>query len=161
MNSDLRIPRSLLTASQLSMTARMVYAQLLDHRNRKTGQCNPKQDTLAAELGVSVDTVQRAISKLRAAGLIQTAKGRRGCSYTFPEFPATAKARSTTPQKRGAGPPYPLYEPIEVNLRASRGFPSQDKNLSTRHPGAVRKPPGTEQVLAIYYAKQRRRAAEA
>jgi hypothetical protein len=50
---------------------RRVACALLDHLNRKTGQCDPSLETIAALLGISRRTVIRATSRLEAAGLFR------------------------------------------------------------------------------------------
>lgn len=47
-----------------------VLRELLDYKNRHTTQVDPRQATLAARFGCSVDTVQRSLNRLVAAGLI-------------------------------------------------------------------------------------------
>jgi predicted transcriptional regulator len=53
----------------LSATDRRVAGALLDHYNRKTGQCDPSLDTIAALLGVHRRTVIRSISHLEKNGV--------------------------------------------------------------------------------------------
>ena len=47
-----------------------VLRELLDHKNRRTTTVDPKQATLAARFNCSLDTVQRSLARLAAAGLI-------------------------------------------------------------------------------------------
>lgn len=60
---------------------------LLDHKNRRTTQVDPKQETIALRLGCSLPTVERSIARLVKVGLItktrlRNALGRLGrCSY--------------------------------------------------------------------------------
>jgi Helix-turn-helix domain len=51
------------------------------HRNRVTGQCNPKHETLAHEIGCSVRTIQRSIRMLKDGAFVRAIKGRRGCQF--------------------------------------------------------------------------------
>ncbi|WP_316164544.1 MULTISPECIES: helix-turn-helix domain-containing protein [unclassified Bradyrhizobium] len=49
----------------------LVMVALIGHRNNQTGQCNPSHATIAAEIGVSVSTVQRSFKRLDAAGFLK------------------------------------------------------------------------------------------
>lgn len=80
---QLVVPLSMLDHPGLSVVARMVWLRLRGHLNRKTGQCNPRQATLARELNVSINTVHRAIVQLRQAGAVASRRTQYGCSYTF------------------------------------------------------------------------------
>lgn len=51
-------------SSLLSGTEKSIATAVLDHYNRKTGQCDPSIDTLAALVGVSRRSVQRAVNYL-------------------------------------------------------------------------------------------------
>jgi DNA-binding transcriptional MocR family regulator len=79
--SVLIVAKEVLADKRISATAKLLLAQLLDHRNKKTGQCNPTHDTLAEELGTNVDKVQRAMAELYRFGFVQAKKGQRGCRY--------------------------------------------------------------------------------
>lgn len=54
----------------LTEAARRVGATIIDHFNRRTGQCDPSIDRLVRLLGLSRATVLRATAALDAAGLI-------------------------------------------------------------------------------------------
>jgi DNA-binding Lrp family transcriptional regulator len=62
----------------LTPTQKIVLLALADCHNDHTGQCFPRQERLAEQCEVSVKTVQRAISSLEDAGLLQTRTVRRG-----------------------------------------------------------------------------------
>lgn len=79
----LRLPISLARSPAISPAAKLVLIALCDHRNRQTGQCNPKAQTLAAETGLSEVTVWRRLSELRRCGLIRSARGPRSSAYTI------------------------------------------------------------------------------
>ncbi|MGO4712537.1 helix-turn-helix domain-containing protein [Bradyrhizobium sp. 2TAF24] len=59
-----KYPKSLEQVDVLVMLA------LIGHRSNMTGQCDPAQPTIAAELGVSVSTVERSIKRLDRAGFL-------------------------------------------------------------------------------------------
>jgi biotin operon repressor len=50
---------------------RSVAATLIEHFNRKTGQCDPSLERIAGLLGISERTVIRAIKRLEAAGVFR------------------------------------------------------------------------------------------
>ncbi len=60
-----------------------VYCALSDYAANKTGLCWPRMDTLAATLGISVRSVQRHLSALRDAGLIEFVERRRSARGRF------------------------------------------------------------------------------
>jgi hypothetical protein len=73
--------KSVLRSTRLSSHAKLLLALLADYQNRETGQCNPKIETLADDLGLSTPTVKRALAELRQAGLVRVVKGQRANSY--------------------------------------------------------------------------------
>lgn len=54
----------------LSDAAKLVFIRLVDHRNARTGQCNPSYPTLAHGTGKSRRRVITAIGELEQAGLL-------------------------------------------------------------------------------------------
>src|SRR6516225_7974320 len=76
----LMVARPILADQRISANAKLLLAQLLDHRNKRTGQCNPWQSTLASELGLSEDMVQRGLQELRRLGFIEIKRGQSGCT---------------------------------------------------------------------------------
>ena len=83
-NSYLIVAKDLLADKSVSMTAKLLFAQLPDYRNTRTGQCNPWETTLAADLGVSESTIFRAMKELKKAGKIEVKRTVRGNWYAFP-----------------------------------------------------------------------------
>jgi hypothetical protein len=71
--------KSINLADDLPGTEKRVAAAIIDHYNRKTGQCDPSLDTIAKLLGVSRRTVIRAISALVQKGYFH--KTRHGGKY--------------------------------------------------------------------------------
>lgn len=118
---DLIISKDLLTDKSISVKARLLLAQLLDHRNKKTGQCNPRRKTLAKELGLSMRTLVRALNELRAAQLIRSKQGQHTAFYEIQECQnGTPQAGSGVPnwhsqecQNGTPEPAYPLTEPYQ------------------------------------------------
>lgn len=122
--SCLIIPRNILTASEITVTARLVLAQLYDHRNKRTGQCNPKIRTLASELGLSISTVGRALRSLREAAMVKITWRQRSSDYQIlngqndrTENPDRSKRPIKNGQNDRSDDPVSLYEPnfIEPN----------------------------------------------
>ena len=64
-----QVPRLVMKAQGLSLKAKAVYMLLLDYAWQK-GSCFPGHPTLAEDLDVSIDTVQRALQELRKWKLI-------------------------------------------------------------------------------------------
>lgn len=62
--------KALALADSLTDAARRVGAAIIDHFNRKTGQCDPSVEGLSRMLGLSRATVLRATALLHDAGLI-------------------------------------------------------------------------------------------
>jgi len=79
--SFLIVYRFLLQSTVLSNTAKLLLCLLQDHCNKQTGQCNPRIQTLAGELGVSRSTIDRGLRRLRELGLIQILWGQRASRY--------------------------------------------------------------------------------
>jgi hypothetical protein len=96
------VVKILAAATVLSATTKLVLAVLEDHRNRATGQCNPRVTTIAEELGIGEATVKRSLGMLKHAGLISVKRGRSN-SYEVAarqEWPgklATVKPRCRRP----------------------------------------------------------------
>jgi hypothetical protein len=66
-------------SEELSGTEKRVAATIIDHFNRKTGQCDPALDSIARLLGVNRRTVIRAISALVRKGYLH--KTRHGGKF--------------------------------------------------------------------------------
>ncbi len=64
-----QVPRPVLRARGLSFKAKVVYVALLDYAWQK-GSCFPGHATLARDLDVSHDTVERALAELKHYGLV-------------------------------------------------------------------------------------------
>jgi hypothetical protein len=58
-------------SGDVSSTDKRVAALLIDHFNRRTGQCDPSLDTMADLIGVDRRTVVRSISRLVGTGLFR------------------------------------------------------------------------------------------
>jgi hypothetical protein len=83
------------------------------HYNRTSGQCDPGNPLLCAELGVSESTIKRAMKELEAGGWIRRHKGvhhettgitlhiPEGSSYDTPNQPANNASRGFTKQPQG------------------------------------------------------------
>ena len=79
--SVLIITKAVLASKCISKTTALLLMQLEDHRNKRTGQCNPKIATLAREIGVCERTIDSALGQLRSLGLLLCRKGQRGSTY--------------------------------------------------------------------------------
>lgn len=58
-------------AAELSGAEKRVAGALIDHFNRRTGQCDPSLNTLADLVGMSRRTVMRAVARLERSGLFR------------------------------------------------------------------------------------------
>lgn len=63
----------------LSVGARLLYAQL-DSMAAFRGECNPKEETLARQLGVAVRSVSRFVRELKTANFVTVTKTRRSAA---------------------------------------------------------------------------------
>jgi len=155
-NSFLIVSKELAANNRLSVTAKLLFAQLLDYRNDRSGQCNPWEATVAQRLGISRATVIRGVAALEKAGLLKIIRGQRGNRYEFPMLQnATshvANCNSAESQNATWETPTPLYEPYlekEERPRAEarvRVFPPphQLPNAAPNRPSAPRKDVGVE-----------------
>jgi DNA-binding transcriptional ArsR family regulator len=64
--------------ADLPLNQKMVLLALADCHNSKTGQCNPRIETLAAKVGLSVRSIQYILKALKKAGYIAPIKRRKG-----------------------------------------------------------------------------------
>lgn len=122
------MPRIVLRAPQISIQAKAVYSLLLDYA-WQDGKCFPGQDTLAKDLNVHRNTIQRHLIELRNIGLISWK--RRGLNKSNIYF--IHKLESVLPCKSTDAPP--------VVHQDSQPMMQQDA-------------PSTMQVLETDYYKQ-------
>jgi len=138
LNSILEIPK-------LSSGARQTLAGLLSFRNRTTGLCCPRIDTLCARLGgASRRSVIRWIKELKDSGAVLITYRRGPSQYDIQVTNAgsaetetvnnstCANSGSRTCAKFGTpGAPYPLYEPdsVEPTARYRAGLPPKRKSM--------------------------------
>jgi DNA-binding transcriptional MocR family regulator len=162
--SFLIISKEILADKRISVTAKLLLAQLIDHRNKQTGQCNPKRQTLARELGVSVPTIQRALSELIKAEFIRSTKRPRTNFYEFlsdqidPAEPRVGSNRSgMSDQIDPAGPPVSFNE-LYIRGRTRAGAFSGNGAASAKRafPLPFLKKTAQSEVLVRYYAQQRK-----
>ncbi len=63
----------------LTGTACRLYTFLAYHADRDTGECYPKHETLADDIGATTKTIERAIESLMKAGhVVDTNRRKRG-----------------------------------------------------------------------------------
>ncbi len=98
------------------------------HFNRRTGQCNPGYPALAAELGCSEKTIQRAANKLEAHGWIKRHKPGRHENVEFAfTIPAALEGTPAVLSKGG----------LERTQNGSRGDnccpPFNEEHMNTRN----------------------------
>lgn len=172
MASAFIVPQNLLIAKHIPKTAALLLTVLENHRNKRTGQCNPRIKILAAELGVNEKTIDRNLARLRLLGLIRSKKGQRGCAYTLApkaEWGPVLRGQNVPaeplecPRTQGLNVPAGALHPyMNLNIngmkeRAAARIPPQRSTYST--PQRDRQPSMYERTLEAYYAEQRRRAS--
>ena len=64
--------------ADLPLNQKMVLLALADCHNSRTGQCNPRIETLAEKVGLSVRSIQYILKALKKAGYIAPIKRRKG-----------------------------------------------------------------------------------
>jgi hypothetical protein len=150
-HSFLVVSKEIAADKRISATEKLLLAQLLDHRNKRTGQCNPKQERLAQELGIGLATVKRGLSALRKLGFIAIKRTQTCCNYEIQiaqnERSDSSKVGGQIAQNELLDAPYPLYEPYIKEPGASR----------TPQKSIPRKSVQSE-VLESYYREERRKA---
>lgn len=68
------VPKDFAIDPKVPPSTKAVYLALSAHARAKTGKCWPSQKLLAAETGLSVPTVKRAVAQLRELGIIQSSQ---------------------------------------------------------------------------------------
>jgi hypothetical protein len=160
-NSFLIVAKALLTDKRISATAKLLLAQLEDHRNPETGQCNPSRKKLTKELGLPLHAVKRALIELRKFGFIRSKQARYTNNYEIqvaqirpPKPPGGANKATQVAQLAPPGLAGPLYEtyPGEERPRAEARSRRSPQNTNpdtcpTRRPDIPRKSAGLETVF--------------
>jgi hypothetical protein len=123
---------------ELSGTEKRIAAAIIDHFNRKTGQCDPGFKRIAWLLGISRRTVIRAISQIERTGILL--KVRHGGhlqrnSYTpvwarFREFEAAWNARFNTNRARRS---HAKMSPGQCQVSPLPGDETVTQTLLTNH----------------------------
>lgn len=99
-----------------------VYCAVKSHTGLETGDAFPSNARIAALVGVSMDTVQRALKKLAAAGMVSAVKRRgKGSSYSVTE---------KIPLDDSSGEPWATAERKYVPLQFSN-FVAELQRLAT------------------------------
>lgn len=153
--SYVRMDKSLLANQRISVTAKLLLAQLLDHRNKQTGMCNPARQKLAEELGVNIHAVKRALRELYAAGLIHSEQGQRTNFYTIqvahiapPERSGGAPARHQVAQYAPPGAARPYSSEPNLNEPAAGAAGAAAAEGPTQPP-PQRRPPAREESTLL------------
>jgi predicted transcriptional regulator len=105
----------------LSANARRVAGAIIDHFNRRTGQCNPSVERLAAMLEIDRATVLRATADLDRAGLIGKVShgGKSHCASYTPQWERFSEIVAQWHAKMIDGP---------ANSNVAKLRPSQSQN---------------------------------
>jgi hypothetical protein len=143
------IDRELLKDASVSLTARVVYAQLAAY-NRPRGQCNPSMVTLANDLGLTYQMVRDAVGQLRKKDWISTTLGSHsftftlkgpGCSTEQPQVVAQTNQGCSTDQP-APSVSYLSEVGVEERARAKRDGAGPPRKKTVR-----------QQSLEAYYAQ--------
>lgn len=65
--------RERIWTAELTPTEKLVALAVLQHRNSQTGMCFPSRECIAAQCGLSVRVVQRALAALKQEGIVEEA----------------------------------------------------------------------------------------
>jgi predicted transcriptional regulator len=108
-----RLPRPVLKARGLSERAKCIYTLLLDYAWQQES-CFPGQETMACDLDMSVDTIQRGLQELRDYGLIDWKRQgfNRTNTYYILRLSECEKLRMVQPEQAQEKP-----RPDTANLR--------------------------------------------
>jgi GntR family transcriptional regulator len=111
----------------------------------RPGSALPGEPALAAELGVSRVTVNRALGLLRAMGRVQV---HRGAGTFVRSLPTIVRDASRRYGRRAYGSGTAAVELSELSLRARTEYPEVGRvTAPTRVAGALQLPPGTEVLV--------------
>lgn len=163
-----RISAQVLRDPDLTPQAKALYALLATYADNGGRDCWPNQQTLADQLGVSVDTIQRQLRVLEDAGVVETnarysdSGGRLSNAYVLldtladappPQRPTNPrKDAGSVPRKDAAHPPRmdaaPRTEPGEQNqVNTYAADAAIDGMLFAVPDPASASPPQTAQTL--------------
>ena len=93
---------------------------LLTYADWDTGKCHPSRSTLATDMGVSTDTVDRARGRLQAVGLLATEQRKdQNGNHTSNEY-TLIRQRVSAPQRIGMGT---AADRVSANLPIGYGQP--------------------------------------
>jgi hypothetical protein len=113
--------------SGLSNFSYRLYAELIGAKNRRTGMCNPKQQTLAEKFGIGLRTIQRGVAELRAKGMIVPRRTLVGYAYELPT-PDQWQQPADPPKMAGAVPPK-MADGTRQNWRVEAGASLYEPDL--------------------------------
>ena len=91
LSDPLMALKMLLLCEDLTLAERRVGAALIDHRNHRTGRCDPGLETLSRELRIGRRTVIRANAGLEKKGLLRKRRHggyfhRNGYEFNWEQF---------------------------------------------------------------------------
>jgi DNA-binding transcriptional regulator YhcF (GntR family) len=124
---------------RLTATQKNVLARLALHLNIKTGRCDPSVETLAKGAGVAERTVQTALSRAEALGIIERAIGggrARTTSYALVAPSKTVHGNAPFSETVHRAAPFQLET---VHPTAEKGAPDIEKPCTAAHPNIENK----------------------
>lgn len=148
-----QVPSGVLRDKRLSANARCLYALLLDYN--AMGDCRPGRDRLADDLGVSVETVDRAINELVKAKLVtKKRRGRGNTNLYFLNFESSPMKS----QQVDESSPMRLVE--SSPMRHKQEQIEQEDTYPPKPPKEKHLPDGFPEFYAAYPNKKARQNAE-
>ena len=133
--------------AKLTATERQVFVAIAYHANAKDGRSFASAERLAADTGLSVATVWRALPRIRAANIVPSVdgRGRRPIEWRFPQVPQGQSGRSVALSSAAVALSSAVRSPITVideqeltsNKCGSRGA---NQTKPDRRPGAIHSP---------------------
>jgi hypothetical protein len=135
--------QAILERDDLGSTAKIAAAKLLDHRNTKTGRCDPSYARLGKGIGVSRRAAMDAVKQLNEAGIVKIQprggpNGQRSNSFDFDWTMgwSTAPRQSRGAKKRTTGTKRRTTKGADSSTPAS--VPDDTRNHEITHEKRIR-----------------------
>lgn len=117
---------ALIQSRKINCKDAAVYSKLISYAHTETGECFPSQSRLAYDIGISLRSTARAISRLKRAGLISSfkKKDKNTCNYIFLDHNNAVKHSRCVPSVEGM--------PICHNPNANLSYPICQSDIQYR-----------------------------
>lgn len=121
--------RTAAALDKLSGKQLRIFLAVLAHRNAKTGACYPSMRKIAETCHFSLRTVERAVPRFRALGLITTTRG-QSLSYCFPHVDLWEQLNAVIVRHKRGG----------ISSNTTRHNSGGSSSPTTRHTGSDNPP---------------------